>query len=369
MKINHGISWLFIVAVAFVSATVAKYLIVYDRQPTEQMLKDTGSWECFTFVNTTLNFCQIAYLPSSLDGVLAIDEDNEMSAQDCQYQPPWHLSRIVQQTKQWEWSKAYRYPNLKRQQVNVYVLDTFVDCKHPQFNNRCQRIFSNEYTTRNPHGTHVAGLIASEQFGVNKFAQIFSLEVLNDDGRGVWSKLVQALSFISRHANDRKQPAIINISIIGAPSTVVDMAIRQLHKQGILTVVAAGNSNDNACYYSPARESLAVTVAATNWRDELASFSNWGTCVDILAPGDPIQSTFPNGDNAFMSGTSMAAPIVAGLASSLLGLKPNLTPTMLKDQLISVASRNLVAEPRNTVNLMVYQPNGGQCFQNDFILE
>lgn len=333
------------------------------------MLENVGSWECYTFVNSTLNLCEITYLPKSLEHVIVIDEDEEMRAQDCQYYPPWHLSRIVQQFKQWEWSKAYRYPNLKKQQVNVYVLDTFVDCEHRQFQGRCQRIFSNEYTVNNPHGTHVAGLIASETYGANKFAHIFSVEVLNDEGRGSWSKLVAALSYISRHANDRKQPCVINISITGAPSSVVDLAIQQLFKQGILTVVAAGNNNDNACYYSPAREPSAITVAATTWKDQLAAFSNWGPCVDIMAPGDPIQSTMPNGGNGAMSGTSMASPIVAGLVSSILGLKPTLTPQQLKTELIRVASKNLVALPRNTVNLMAYQPNGGQCYQTQFILE
>jgi subtilisin family serine protease len=355
--------------VAFIKATTAAYIVAYLKQPTKEMLKDTGTNECYGFVNSTVTICEITYLPNSFDNVIALDEDREMFAQDCQYYPPWHLSRIVQQTKQWEWSKAYRYPKLTRNTVGVYVLDTFVDCNHSQFQGRCRRVYSNQYTVRNPHGTHVAGLIASAQFGSDKYAQIFSVEVLDDNGRGVWSKLVAALSFVSRHANDRKQPAVINISISGAPSNVVDIAIQQLFNQGILTIVAAGNSNDNACYHSPAREKSALTVAASTWKDELAQFSNWGPCVDIIAPGDPIQSLLPNQSTGYMSGTSMAAPIVAGIASSMLGIRPTISPTMLKQEILKVASKDLVAQSRNTANLMAYQPNGGQCFQNQFVFD
>ena len=323
-----------------------------------------GSWECFSFANTTFTVCQVLYLPQNLMDVLAVDEDDEIHLEGCQYAAPWHLQRLTQRRKlDSTWNPAYRYLD-KVDKVNVYVLDTFVDCKHPQFQNNCQRVFSNQYTVQNPHGTHVAGLVSSTEFGVNKYAQIFSVEVLNDDGYGKWSKLIEGLGFVSRHANDRKQRAVINISITGTPSNVVDMVIKQLAIQGILTVVAAGNNNDNACYHSPARAPNAFTVAASNTKDQLASFSNWGECVDFIAPGDVIHSLFPNKQTGYMSGTSMAAPIVAGLASLFLSLEPELSVVELRKHLIAASTKNAVANPKQCRNMMAYQPYGPPCEYN-----
>ena len=345
-----------------------RYLIAFDQYPNKQQLENVGTWECFEFANTSFTPCLITYLPSTMMGVLAVDEDSEISTQACQYTPPWHLSRIVQKDK-WQWTWPYRYPEVNRQIVTVYVLDTFIDCQHQEFQGRCSTGFSNQYTVNNPHGTHVAGLIASKTFGVNKFSRIFSVQVLNDDGRGSWSKLVEGLGYVSRHAFSRKQPSVINISIGGSPSTVVDMAIRKLFEQGILTIVAAGNSNDNACYYSPSRANDAVTVAASNYKDEMAGFSNWGSCVDIIAPGDGIQSTMPNDQSGHMSGTSMASPIVAGIASVILSLNPKLSPLQLKTELTRVALKNIVANPKGSPNLVAFQPYG-KCQQHlDFLVQ
>lgn len=344
-----------------VTVVASQFLVAYSQNPPAADFAGLGVYQCLEFPNSTFTVCIMSNLPKTLTNVLAIDEDAEIHAQQCQHTPPWHLQRITQRNKLTDtWHPPYRYLKQK-QTVGVYVLDTFVDCSHQQFQGRCKRVFSNQYTVSNPHGTHVAGIVGSMEFGVNKYAQIFSVEVLNDNGTGTWSKLVEALSFVARDALNRKLPAVINLSISGPPSYVVDMAIQQLSNQGILTIVAAGNSNDNACYHSPARAQSAIAVGATNRQDQLAAFSNWGICVDILAPGDVVQSLLPNQQTGYMSGTSMAAPVVAGIASVVLAMQPELDVESLRKLVMDVASKNVVADPKQSKNRLAYQPYGAPC--------
>lgn len=300
------------------------------------------------------------YLPKILDDVLAVDEDDLVWSTDCQFNSPWHLQRISQ-TKPFQWNGVYKFPKgtAARNLVDVYVLDTFVERTHQDFQtNQVVRLFSNQLTTKNPHGTHVAGLIGSMTYGAHKGQKIFSLEVLDDTGYGTWSKLVEALSFISRHASNRSQRGIINISIGGGPSNVIDMVLRRLQQQGLFVVVAAGNDAEYACNYSPAREPSVFTVAATDYQDKLAGFSNYGKCVDILAPGDSIKSLLPNGQFGYMSGTSMSTPIVAGIASIVWTLNPTLTNEGLRRLMLAQSTENAVANVKGSPNFLARQPYG-----------
>lgn len=356
--------WIILNSAAHLPLVISEYLVAYSQMPESYQLKNVGVVTCYDFYNTQMVVCTMATLPQYFNNVLAIDEDEILSIQACQNNPPWHLSRISQR-KQFNTKTPYKYLKKSKgdvdKNVDVYIVDTWIDTKHPEFQGRIKSIFSNQPSkSNNPHGTHVAGLIGSKTYGVNKHANMFAIQALDNSGRTTWSKLIDALSFISKHNPSRKRRAIINISISGTASYVVDVVIKNLlQKQGILTIVAAGNNNAPACNYSPARSKDAITVAATNVNDQLASFSNWGTCVDILAPGSTITSTFPQNKIGAMSGTSMAAPIVAGVLSIIIDHQPNKSPQEHRNMLIRLSTPGIIDDdPKQTNNNLVYQPLG-----------
>jgi subtilisin family serine protease len=159
----------------------------------------------------------------------------------------------------------------------------------------------------NPHGTHVAGLVGAHRVGVNREARMVSVPVLDDAGRTRWSVVLKALEWLAS-----QPPAILNLSLVGHASEAIDGALRLMVGRGWKVVAAAGNEGVDACAYSPAREPSVVTVGALNQKIRLSDITNVGPCVDILAPGSDILSTYPDNRWALMSGTSMATPLVVG---------------------------------------------------------
>jgi len=207
--------------------------------------------------------------------------------------------------------------------VNAYVIDTGVSA-HPDLNLVGHKNWTGDgkYYDCNGHGTHVAGIIgardnASYVVGAAPGVALTDLKVLGCDGSGLTSSVIAAVDWVA--ANARK-PAVVNLSLSGNPSTALDSAVRNAAAKGVLMVVAAGNAGADACNYSPARagagiDNGVITVGATDSTNAAASFSNYGACVDIWAPGVGILSTYNNGGTATMSGTSMAAPHVVGAAA------------------------------------------------------
>ncbi|WP_370264104.1 S8 family peptidase [Limnobacter sp.] len=203
----------------------------------------------------------------------------------------------------------------------------------------------------NGHGTHVAGTIGGTQFGVAKNVTLHGVRVFNCTGTGTTSTTIAGVDWVIQN---HVKPAVMNLSLGGGASTAMDQAIRSAHNAGSVAVVAAGNDSRDACGFSPAREPLAITVASTDINDRRSSFSNIGSCVDIFAPGSNIVSADIANDNAqrSLSGTSMAAPHVAGAAAKLLsqGVAPADVVTLLKNN----ATPGLVTDSRNTANLLLY---------------
>ncbi len=203
----------------------------------------------------------------------------------------------------------------------------------------------------NGHGTHVAGNAAGSRFGVAKGATLHAVRVVNCNGVGTSTSVLAGLDWVV--ANGVK-PAVVNMSLGGSASNVVDRAVRNAWQSGVLVVAASGNETRNACNSSPGREPLTINVSASNRSDQLASYSNFGTCVDLIAPGDGIVSASHQNDNgtATKSGTSMASPHVAGAAAKLLSA--GVPMNQIEAALIEQSSKGRISNPNGTPNRLLF---------------
>lgn len=299
------------------------------------------------------------------DSIIAIEPDSTVSVAGCQRSAPWHLQNH---------GSTYSYdPDKRGQNVTVYVVDTWVDTKHPEFQDRASLGFSN-VAGEHYHGTHVAGIIASKTYGVAKKAKIVSVQVLNDRGTGSYSSIMEGLSWIAP-----RKKGIVNISIGGTRSVVFNRAVEALRDLGHIVVVAAGNEGVDACLTSPASASV-ITVGAIDQQQGFASFSNYGKCVTIQAPGVLVHSTLPDGKSGQMSGTSMASPFVAGVVAVFATGKQWPSDSEVRNWLLVSGLRNAIDRlPIGTKNIVAKQTlrdascrpiKGGQrrqflFFQND----
>ena len=244
--------------------------------------------------------------------------------------------------------------------VNVYVVDTGIRLTHLEFEGRAffgyDALGENEMGDPHGHGTHVAGLAASHSYGTAKKAHLVSVRVMNEYGLGTTSTLVDGLKWI---LNNGQLPAVVSISIIGSKSTLINAYIDLLTADNFTVVTAAGNDNTDACNYSPVSAAGAFGVGATDFTDTRAVFSNYGSCVDMFAPGTSIISTVSTSDTAiaFSSGTSMACPFVSGIAALVLGQNPKWLPTQVLAQIESAAKVNAVTNPgTGSANLLLQTP-------------
>ena len=268
-----------------------------------------------------LNESQISRL-SKDPRVFKIESNQEISIEGDQSNPPsWGLDRIDQRTS--TLNQLYTY-NFGGAGVSAYVIDTGIRADHVEFSGRVTSGFgaiADGYGSSdcNGHGTHVAGTIGGSTTGVAKSARLIPVRVLNCRGSGYMSNVINGVNWaITDHAAG--VPAVANLSLGGSVSTSLNSAIANAVSDGITVVVAAGNNNANACNYSPASAASAITVGATTSADARASYSNFGSCLDIFAPGSSITSAYFSSSTSLrsLSGTSMAAPHVAGAAALLL---------------------------------------------------
>ena len=278
--------------------------------------------------------------------VAGVELDALVTASDTQQPAPWGLDRSDQRTL--PLSGAYTY-QAAGAGVSAYVVDSGVLASHTDFGGRVTAGWTGVADGLgsgdcNGHGTHVAGTIAGKTFGIAKAATVVPVRVLNCAGSGYNSDVIAGLDWVAaNHAAGT--PAVVNMSLGGSASSMVDAAVQGVINDGITAVVAAGNSAVDACNSSPARSPQAITVAATDSSDRQASFSNFGACVDLYAPGVGIISAGFSSPTATatMNGTSMATPHVAGAAAVLLSKTPALTPADVSGTLLSTASQGTVA--------------------------
>ncbi|MEU7802901.1 S8 family serine peptidase [Micromonospora arborensis] len=297
--------------------------------------------------------------------VAYVEQNHTVSIFGTQTNPPsWGLDRIDQRNL--PLNSSYTYPNTASN-VRAYIIDTGVLYGHNDFGGRAvsgyDAVDGGSADDCNGHGTHVAGTVGGSAYGVAKGVQIVGVRVLNCQGSGTNAQVVAGIDWVTANA---VKPAVANMSLGGGANSSIDTAINNSINSGITYAVAAGNGNalgvrQNACNYSPARVASAITVGATQNNDAAASFSNFGTCVDILAPGVNITSAWYTGSSATntISGTSMASPHVAGAAALALSGNPSWSPQQVRDYLVNNSTPNVVTNVgTGTPNQLLYVVNG-----------
>ncbi|XP_004363407.1 peptidase S8 and S53 [Capsaspora owczarzaki ATCC 30864] len=262
-----------------------------------------------------------------------------------QVNAPWNLDRIDQRALPLDGFYKYHFDGAG---IHVYVIDTGIRTTHEQFQGRIGNgvctidgIFSVQDC--NGHGTHVAGTVAGKTYGVAKNVTVHPVRVLGCDGEGAISDVIEGVAWVTANAIP---PAVAVMSLGGTISISLDTAVSAAVASGVTVSVAAGNENEDACNSSPARNEFVVSVGATDLKDFRATFSNYGPCVSLFAPGVDITSAWwlSDTDTRTISGTSMAAPLVAGMAARLLQFDPGFTPDMIKSILSCAGTKGIVED-------------------------
>lgn len=289
-----------------------------------------------------------------------VEEDAEIVAQETQTDATWGISRIDQRSFASPIDTNYNY-QATGAGVNVYVVDTGVLVTHPDFGGRAVDAFDayNEnidISQCNGHGTHVAGTIGSNTYGVAKNVTLYSVKVFPCYGNSSSASVIAGIDWINRNASP---PAVVNMSLAGTASSTLDQAVKNSINQGFTYVVAAGNYSTDACGYSPADVAGAITVGATHTSDSRDETTNYGRCVDVFAPGVAIKSTwnqYPLPYPTFiMAGTSTASPHVAGVAALYLQNHPTASPSEVSRAIVSNATPGAVYNPgTGSPNLLLF---------------
>ena len=287
-------------------------------------------------------------------------EDGSVSLNATQTSPTWGLNRIDQRDLPLD--SAYNY-YADGTGVRAYILDTGILAGHTDFGGRVVGGYTaivdgNGTSDCNGHGTHVAGTVGGSRWGVAKNVTLVPVRVLSCSGSGSWSGVIGGVDYVTGEKNANPSiPMVANMSLGGGAYSTLDNAVSNSINAGVVYALAAGNETTDACTRSPARTPNAITVGSTTSTDARSSFSNFGTCVDIFAPGSSITSAWYTGTTATntISGTSMASPHVAGAAALALQVYPTATPAQITDLLKTNSTPNKVTSAgTGSPNLLLY---------------
>ena len=286
-----------------------------------------------------------------------VEEDQEAQLDTTQYMTAggdlWGLDRIDERSLPLSGSYTYTATGSG---VRAYIIDTGLQANHAEFENRASNVYDalgGNGSDCNGHGTHVGGTVGGKTYGVAKKAYLRGVRVLNCSGSGSYSGIIAGVDWVRQN---HIKPAVANMSLGGGYSSSLNTSVTNLANAGVFVAVAAGNSNANACNYSPASAGAAYTVAASDKTDTKASFSNYGSCVDGYAPGVGIKSAWINSGTNTISGTSMASPHVAGVAALYKHAFGDASSSTIASWINSNATTNVIkSNPTGTPNRLLYK--------------
>lgn len=296
------------------------------------------------------------------DRLIAAENDQIFTISKVQYDPSWSLDRVDQ--RRLPLNKTYSYKNAGKG-VSIYIMDTGIRLDHREFEGRAVKGFDSyggDGVDCNGHGSHVAGIAAGSSYGIAKEASLYSVKVMTCGGTGSNSAILSGIDWVIANRNI---PAIANFSISGGKSTVLDDAVKKLAESGVTVVVAAGNGAEDACEHSPGRASEVMTIGATDRTDRRWGLSNFGSCVTLFAPGHQVPSVgiTTKEASATMSGTSMAAPMVAGAAAQFLEIRPEALPKEVSEALVHGATQGVVEDSKSPSRALVYVRDGSDVLR------
>lgn len=286
--------------------------------------------------------------------VAYIEVDQVVTIDATQSPATWGIDRIDQRNLPLSNSYTYNYTGAG---VTAYIIDTGLRYDHVEFSGRAVfgfDAFGGTGADCAGHGTHVGGTVGGETYGVAKDVALVAVRVLDCSGSGTTTGVIAGVDWVTAH---HAANSVANMSLGGGASTALDTAVRNSIASGVTYSLSAGNSRRDACKYSPARVTEAITVGATTSTDYKASYSNYGTCLDLFAPGSSITSSYYTSPTAtaVMSGTSMAAPHVTGVAALYLQAHPGSTPLQVRNAMVENATPGLVInEGRGSPDLLLY---------------
>ena len=289
-----------------------------------------------------------------------VEADGPVRLVDTQYDSTWGLDRIDQRAL--PLSGTYTYANTGYG-VTAYIIDTGIRTSHTEFGGRASvgfDTFGGNGEDCHGHGTHVAGTTGGATYGVAKAVILVAVRVLDCNGSGSWSGVIAGIDWVTgNHVGTA--PAVANMSLGGGANNSVDTAVRNSIADGVSYAIAAGNGNfigraQDACKYSPARVTEAMTIGATDKTDTKASWSNYGNCVDWFAPGVGITSAWGTSDTATntISGTSMATPHTTGVAALYLQGNSSASPQVVRDALYANTTKGVVKSSKTANNHLLF---------------
>ncbi|WP_322870056.1 S8 family peptidase [Streptomyces goshikiensis] len=345
-------------------AISGSYVVILDASANKEKLASKYGGELQRSYSSGVNGFSASGMSEAQAKRLAADpavgkvvQNKKFSINATQENPPsWGLDRIDQTATAGD--KKYDYPDSAGEGVTAYVIDTGIRVTHKDFGGRATSGFDavdndDNADDGNGHGTHVAGTIAGTSHGVAKKAKLVAVRVLDDNGSGSTEQVVAGIDWVTKNHSG---PSVANMSLGGGVDEALDEAVKRAIASGVTFAVAAGNDSKDAGEGSPSRVPEAITVASSTIDDEQSSFSNFGSVVDLYAPGSDITSDWNDSDTGTktISGTSMATPHVAGAAAVYLAGHPSATPAQAASALTAAATSGAVTNPSaGTVNKLL----------------